>query len=99
QSVCVLAIAQRVATTASVAQAEVQESIRSKSELTRLVVVKRLVHGQKNALSSGINLVCISRNRIFSNHGLPLAYWAGVVINVEAWILCEVRVKRYSQKP
>src|SRR3954468_11625665 len=87
-----------VALTATIAQSEIEKSVRTEGELARFVVGERLVLRQKDAFARRVRLVRIGRHFVFGDYRLQLAVEGSRVVDVKTSIAGKVRMKSDSQQ-
>src|SRR6266566_15685 len=100
QRLQVLSIALRVSLVPTVAEADVEETIRPESELAAIVIVEGLVDDQEGAFAGSIRLVSIrSGDRVLGEHRPELLADTLGVIDEEAAIRAEAGMKCQPEQP
>ena len=92
------AVLLRIAATAAVAEAEVQESVRPEREVAAIVVAERLVDRQQHALGIRIERQAAVRTREFRGDRTDRSTDRCAVIDVGAAIRGEVRMEGHAQQ-
>jgi len=84
----ILPVAKRVAATAAIAEADIQETILAERESSAVVIGKRLIDGEKNVLGGWVGKIGIGGRRSeFGNYGLQLSCVVPRIVHKEAAVI------------
>ena len=96
----ILAVAERVASAPAIPEADIEKTVGAESELSALMVVKRLVYRKKHPFGRGVRLIRSGRgNRKLRYDGLQLPGDPARVVHEEPAACCEAGVEGKPQKP